>query len=56
MQITVNRGEHAVTIELDGSSPKLLSLAADTALKLLGDVPATKAKQQIGFAAPPVSE
>lgn len=50
MRITASRGDHTVTIEIDGASPKLLKQAEATAERLLGEAPKPTAKTPFGFA------
>ncbi|GAA1261749.1 hypothetical protein GCM10009665_59280 [Kitasatospora nipponensis] len=50
MRITATRGDHTVTIEIDGASPALLRQAEAAALRLLGTPPGKAAKPPLGFA------
>lgn len=49
MRITARRGDHEVTIELEGATPQLLRQAERTALQLLGEPDQKADKPAFGF-------
>lgn len=51
MRTITSRGDHAVTVEVDGDSPKLLRQAEETASRLLGDPLPKRERQSFGFTA-----